>query len=115
MKAEAIFALEKFNATNYFYPIITTDDIPQGMGKPNPYGLKVIKDMTIGDNYTYFGDTTDDILAAKSAGYKAIGVLPPQDKSQELIDLLKNKGADNTINSITDINTILEKKNEAVC
>lgn len=115
LKAEAIFALEKFNATNYFYPIITTDDIPQGMGKPNPYGLKVIKDMTIGYNYTYFGDTTDDILAAKSAGYKAIGVLPPQDKSQELIDLLKNKGADNTINSITDINTILEKKNEAVC
>ena len=115
LKAEAIFALEKFNATNYFYPIITTDDIPQGMGKPNPYGLKVIKDMTIGDNYTYFGDTTDDILAAKSAGYKAIGVLPPQDKSQELIELLMNKGADDTINSVTDIKSLLEKKNEAMC
>ena len=71
--------------------------------------------MTIGDNYTYFGDTTDDILAAKSAGYKAIGVLPPQDKSQELIELLMNKGADDTINSVIDIKSLLEKKDEAMC
>ncbi len=114
-KKEALFALDKFNATNYFYPIITTDEIPQGMEKPNPYGLNIVKDVTIGETYTYFGDTTDDILAAKSAGYKAIGVLPPQDKSQELIEFLKKKGADNIINSITDIKTILEKKDEAVC
>lgn len=115
LRKEAMFALERFNAVDLFYPILTTDDIPHGMGKPNPYGLNLTKEMTISDSYTYFGDTSDDILAAKSAGYKAVGVLPPQDKSLELIQNLKNKGAEYVINSVNDTKTILENKNEAVC
>ena len=115
LKAEAMYALERFNATDLFYPILTTDDIPHGMGKPNPYGLNLTKEMTISDSYTYFGDTSDDILAAKSAGFNAVGVLPPQDKSLELINSLKSKGAKYIINSINDTKNILENKNEAVC
>ena len=112
---EAMFALKKFNADDLFYPILTTDDIPHGMGKPNPYGLNLTKKLTIASSYTYFGDTSDDILAAKSANYMAVGVLPPQDKSNELIQGLKNKGANFVINSINEIETILEQKNEAKC
>ena len=115
LRAEAMFALEKFNAVDLFFPILTTDDIPHGMGKPNPYGLNLTKDMTIASSYTYFGDTSDDILAAKSANYAAVGVLPPQDKSQELIDGLKTKGAQVTLNSVNDIKTILEQKYETMC
>ena len=115
LRAEAMFALEKFNAVDLFFPILTTDDIPEGMGKPNPYGLNLTKEMTIASSYTYFGDTSDDILAAKAAKYKAIGVLPPQDKSQELIESLKSKGAQATLNSVNDIKSILEQKNEAKC
>ena len=115
LRAEAMFALEKFNATDLFFPILTTDDIPEGMGKPNPYGLNLTKEMTIASSYTYFGDTSDDILAAKSANYNAVGVLPPQDKSQELTNSLKSKGAQATLNSVNDIQTILEQKNEAKC
>ena len=115
LRAEAMFALEKFNAVDLFFPILTTDDIPEGMGKPNPYGLNLTKEMTIASSYTYFGDTSDDILAAKSADYNAVGVLPPQDKSQELIESLKSKGAQATLNSVNDIQTILEQKNEAKC
>ena len=115
LRAEAMFALEKFNAVDLFFPILTTDDIPEGMGKPNPYGLNLTKEMTIASSYTYFGDTSDDILAAKRADYNAIGVLPPQDKSQELIESLKSKGAQATLNSVNDIQTILEQKNEAKC
>ncbi len=115
LRAEAMFALNKFEAADLFYPIITTDDIPHGMGKPNPLGLNITKDLTISNEYYYFGDTSDDILAAKDAGYKAVGVLPPQDKSEELTNILKEKGADNVIASINDINTILEKTNEAMC
>lgn len=108
LKAEAMFALEKFEATDLFYPILTTDDIPDGMGKPNPFGLNLTKEMTISSNYTYFGDTSDDILAAKAAGYKAIGVLPPQDKSEELKQSLHNKGASFVLNSINDIETLMK-------
>lgn len=115
LKAEAMFALEKFESVDLFYPILTTDDIPFGMGKPNPYGLNLTKEKIIATNYTYFGDTSDDILAAKSADYTAIGVLPPQDKSQKLIDSLKSKGATTTLNSINDITRVLEQKNEAMC
>ncbi len=115
LREEAMFALNKFNAVDLFFPILTTDDIPEGMGKPNPYGLNLTKEMTISNNYTYFGDTSDDILAAKAAGYSAVGVLPPQDKSQELIESLKSKGAQATLNTVNDINTVLEQKDEAKC
>lgn len=115
LKAEAMFALEKFGAKDLFYPILTTDDIPHGMGKPNPYGLNLTKEITLSSSYTYFGDTSDDILAAKSAGYKAVGVLPPQDKSKELIQSLQDKGANFIINTVNDIKEILEQKNEAKC
>ena len=108
LKAEAMFALEKFNAVDLFFPILTTDDIPDGMGKPNPFGLNLTKEITISNDYTYFGDTTDDILAAKAAGYKAIGVLPPQDKSEELKQSLHNKGASFVLNSINDIETLMK-------
>lgn len=115
LKAEAMFALEKFGAKDLFYPILTTDDIPHGMGKPNPYGLNLTKEMTLSSSYTYFGDTSDDILAAKSAKYTAVGVLPPQDKSKELIQSLKDKGANFVLNTVNDIKEILEQKNEAKC
>ena len=115
LKQEAMFAINKFKIADLFFPVITTDDIPMGMGKPNPLGLNIIKDMTISSNYCYFGDTTDDILCAKSAGYKAVGVLPPQDKSEELINLMKNKGADEVISSVSEIKKLTEKENEAVC
>ncbi len=115
LRQEAMFALEKFGAADLFYPIITTDDIPHGKGKPDPYGLNMTKEYTISFDYYYFGDTPDDILAAKRADYKAVGVLPPQDKSEELKSIMRSKGARDIINSVNDIKTILEQKNEAVC
>ena len=70
---------------------------------------------TIGKKYFYFGDTIDDMICAKNAGYLPIGVLPPQDKSEELNLKLKLNGAEFVINSINNINEILEKTNEAMC
>jgi len=115
LREEAMFALEKFGAADLFYPIITTDDIPHGKGKPDPYGLNMTKEYTISSDYYYFGDTPDDILAAKRADYKAVGVLPPQDKSEELKSIMRSKGAQDIINSVNDIKMVLEQKNEAVC
>ena len=115
LRKEAMYALKKFNADSLFFPIITTDDIPHGKGKPDPFGLNLTKEMTISDSYYYFGDTPDDILAAKAAGYTPVGVLPPQDKSEELKQTLQNAGAKFVIDSINNLKSILEQKNEAVC
>lgn len=108
LKAEAMFALEKFEAKDIFYPIITTDDIPQGKGKPDPFGINKVKELTFADKYYYFGDTIDDIKAAVSANCTAIGILPPQDKSGELTKSLKSYNAEYVLNSVNDINLILE-------
>ena len=115
LRKEAMYALKKFNADSLFFPIITTDDIPHGKGKPDPFGLNLTKEMTISGSYYYFGDTPDDILAAKAAGYTPVGVLPPQDKSEELKQTLQNAGAKFVIDSINNLKSILEQKNEAVC
>lgn len=112
---EANFALKKFNSSELFTTLVTTDDIPEGKGKPDPYGLNMTKGKTISEKYFYFGDTIDDVKAAKAAGYIAVGVLPPQDKSEELADALKKNGADFVLKSINDIEMVLEQKNEAVC
>lgn len=114
LRAEAMFALEKFNAADLFFPILTTDDIPHGKGKPDPYGLNLTKEMTISDKYTYFGDTPDDMIAATAAGFEAIGILPPQDKSQELIRNLKNKGAKHVADSVNKLGIILEDIKQTV-
>ncbi|MBE7705281.1 MAG: histidinol-phosphate transaminase [Cyanobacteria bacterium SIG29] len=115
LRAEAYFALEKFNVKDYFYPILTTDDIPEGKCKPDSYGLNYIKEHTIANNYYYFGDTIDDITCAKNANYVEIGVLPPQDKSEELTQSLKSKGAKFVLQSINELESILEQKNETKC
>ena len=114
LRKEAYYALEKNNVKNYFYPIITTDDIPEGKGKPDPYGLNMVKNLSLSDKFTYFGDTIDDMICAENAGYYPIGVLPPQDKSEDLRQRLKNNGAKEVIDSINEINIISEQIHETV-
>lgn len=114
LRKEAYYALEKNNVKSYFYPIITTDDIPEGKGKPDPYGLNMVKNLSLSDKFTYFGDTIDDMICAENAGYYPIGVLPPQDKSEDLRQRLKNNGAKEVIDSINEINIISEQIHETV-
>ena len=114
LRNEAMFALEKFGAKELFFPIITTSDIPYDKCKPDPYGINVVKEMTYSNQYYYFGDTIDDIKAGISADCIAIGVLPPQDKSEELTNALKRHNAQNVLQSINDIEKILEQKCEKV-
>lgn len=114
LKYEAMFALERFDMLNMFCSIITTDDIGADKAKPNPFGLNLTRKNTIAEKYYYFGDTPDDITAAKDAGYIEIGVLPPQDKSEYLVQVLKNRGAKYVLRSVNDIKDVLEIKNERV-
>ncbi len=90
---EAYYSLDKHSFTKYFYTIITMQDVGLNHQKPDSLGLEIVKQKIIADEIYYLGDTVDDMMCAQKAGVKAIGVLPPQDKSEDLKNLLKSKKA----------------------
>lgn len=111
-KEEAFFTLDKHNFTQYFYPIITMDEVGFSRQKPDCFGLEIIKEKVITDKIYYLGDTVDDMECAKIAEICAIGVLPPQDKSDELKNLLKSKNAMVVLNQTTELIKFLEEERD---
>ena len=106
-KKEADNVLTKNKVKKYFAAIVAMEDTIKQ--KPAPDGiLKILKQFTDQDAY-YFGDTIDDMEAAISAKVKPIGILPPQDKSVLLRNLLIKYGAKSVI---PNINQIMEVLNE---
>ena len=57
----------------------------------------------------YFGDSIDDMKAAISANIKSIGVLPPQDKSSQLQNILIKTGAKIVIKNINESMEVLNE------
>ena len=104
---EAIYSLKKYGILDYFNIIITKNSLSENEQKPHPAGLNVIKNGSIYKNILYFGDTKDDMICAKSADVKGIGILPPQDKSKVLKKELEEFGAKKILNSINEIRKVL--------
>lgn len=118
-KDEALYTLSKFNIKRYFQKIVTMEDLPVNMQKPDTAGLLLIKNSLITDYLIYFGDTVDDAKCASNfTGTYGVGVLPPSDKSEELKNLLLKTGSREVIENINDLTTVLEKitnENEQNC
>ena len=108
VKEEAFFTLEKHNFTKYFYPIITLGEVGLDRQKPDCFGIEIIKEKIITNKIYYLGDTVDDMACATTAKVVGIGVLPPQDKSEELKSLLKSKNAMVVLEQATDLVKFLE-------
>lgn len=108
-KEEAIFTLKKENVLKYFYPIITMDDLPKDKQKPDILGIETIKKKLPSTEIYYFGDTKDDMICGNNAQVNAIGVLPPQNKTDEHIKHLKNNGAKQVITSINELRQVMER------
>ncbi len=85
-------------------------DLPDGKHKPEPDGLTKIIDIVNPKNVYYLGDTHDDMISATKAGIKAIGVLPPQDKSPELKEQLQKHGAKEVLQETNDLIKLLNGK-----
>ncbi len=107
-RQEAIFALEKHKIIDYFFPIITMDDLPLDKQKPHTCGLEMISEGIYSNKIFYYGDTIDDMICAKKYGAEPIGVLPPQDKSEILSKKMLDNGAIIVLDSINDIKQSLE-------
>lgn len=108
LKQEAVFTLEKHSFTKYFYPIITMEEVGIDRQKPDCLGLEIIKEKIITDKIYYLGDTVDDMECAITGKVNGIGVLPPQDKSEELKTLLKSKNAMVVLEQAEDLIKFLE-------
>ena len=105
-KNEAYYVLNKNKVTDYFKIIIVMEDVSKQ--KPNPEGiLKILKQFSNSEAY-YFGDSIDDLRVAISANVNPIGVLPPQDKSLFLQNLLIKNGAKFVITDINDVIGVLK-------
>lgn len=109
---EANYALEKWGLKDYFSMLVTMEDVPKGYHKPDPWGLNHILRSIPCKKAFYLGDTPDDMTAANKASVSGIGILPPQDKSQYLKDMLKKQGAvlilDNVNNFVQSLSTGME-------
>ena len=102
-KKEAQFVLKRWNLENFFSVVVTMDDIKEGLHKPDPFGINYIKSIVNPAKTYYLGDTPDDMIAAREAGIKGIGVLPPQDKSSMLKEKLLEEGASKILEETQDI------------
>lgn len=110
LNKEAYFTLEKHDLTKYFCPIVTLEHVSLEHQKPDCLGIKIIKEKIITNKIYYLGDTVDDMLCAQEANAVGIGVLPPQDKSPSLRDLLKSKNAVVVLEQATDLISFLDEK-----
>ena len=100
-RKEATKVLSKNRVKNYFKVVIAMEDI--SMQKPNPEGLlKILNQFSNLEAY-YFGDTADDMKASVAANIIPVGVLPPQDKSNFLENILVKNGAKSIIQNINQI------------
>ncbi|MCR5260304.1 MAG: histidinol-phosphate transaminase [Candidatus Gastranaerophilales bacterium] len=109
-RTEALFTLQKENVERYFYPIITMDDLPKDKQKPDILGIEKIKKSVSSTNIYYFGDTKDDMLCGIKANVIAVGILPPQNQTDEYKKLLKQSGAKKVLKSINKLEQITERK-----
>ena len=109
LKKEAYYALDKHKFTKFFYPIITLDEVGLDRQKPHPLGIEMIKEQIITEEIYYLGDTVDDMVCSYSSSVIGIGVLPPQDKSDELKELLKSKNAAVVLNQTKDLEEFLSQ------
>lgn len=92
-RLEAEYILQKEGILDCFEMLVCSDDLPEGHSKPSPMGIDRICKKIGTRNVLYVGDMPDDMVAASRAKIDSVGILPPQDKSNDLKNLLFSKGA----------------------
>lgn len=106
---EAKHTLKRFGIIEYFSQIIGFDSVGEGHQKPDPKGVNIIKSNINSERIYYMGDTVDDMHAAKAANVIGIGCLPPQDKSETLVNRLKAEGAYEVLYSTIELKDFLQQ------
>ncbi len=92
---DAIWA-ERLNP--YFYQVICRDDYPEARPKPAPDLLNIAKNQYGLQRGYYIGNSVDDMTAAVSAGFIAIGVTQTQSP-----DALRQAGASYLVSNVNEL------------
>jgi len=96
--------LNKLDLTPYFSTVVTYHDTEKHKPDPEPIFLAMKSLNAIQEETIYVGDSTVDILAAKNAGIKSVGV------SWSLrFEELKNLNPDYILNSMRDLLKIVKE------
>jgi len=104
-RMEAAYVLRRFDFTDCFSVVITMEDVPPDKNKPDPYGLELALKGLSSESAYYFGDTVDDMMAAKKAGVIPVGVIAPGSDALLQKEALLDHGA---IQVLDNINQVLE-------
>ncbi|MBI2576889.1 histidinol-phosphate transaminase [Candidatus Woesearchaeota archaeon] len=107
---EAYSVLRRNKTLEYFDAILAREGTPRQ--KPAPDGLQKVLKRFPNETAFYFGDSVDDMKAAANAGINPIGVLPPQDTSPSLRNILIANGAERVIENINQVQKVLEAIDE---
>ena len=106
--AETRYVLKKFQVKDLFDLIIAMEDYPPEKAKPDPYPIELALEILDTQDVIYIGDSVDDIEAAKRAGIRAMGCIPPGvSQIEKLRELLFERGAEKVLGKIEDIDTCL--------
>jgi len=123
-RVEADYPLDHFTIRKYFQMVITLDDCTLeeerifkergervSLSKPSPFMLDLIPHLS-GKEFLqcyYFGDTPDDMLAARSSqtGYQAVGVVLSSPDQTSLRKELLKAGADHIIDDYSKLPKII--------
>jgi len=84
------------------------EDIPEGKGKPDPYGLTLAMKKLGVKRAVYLGDNIDDIKAAVAADITPVGVINKSTSKKEQIRLLKGHGARYVLENVNEILEVLK-------
>jgi HAD superfamily phosphatase len=112
---EARWTLERFGWDRLF-PVVVGMESQSGREKPDPYGLELAlralgerNGKTIEPSRSvYAGDTVDDMKAARAAGIRAVGVVPPYLDAETHRQTLRDAGAERVIDDVNDLPAVVD-------
>ncbi len=105
---ETKYVLKKFNAENFFDVVVAMEDYAPEKAKPDPTPIRLALDKLGSRKSVYVGDSVDDIAAAKNAGIRAFGCIPPGCPTEPLTKLLLKRGAERVLGNIREIENALQ-------
>jgi histidinol-phosphate aminotransferase len=102
-RVEAEYALNRARVRDLFQIVVAMEDVPEGKGKPDPYGLELAMEKLGVSSAMYVGDTIDDVQAAIAASAIPVGVLSKGAEVSERGELLRAGGARVVLDDVNDI------------
>ncbi len=108
VEADAHWTLEHFGWA-HLIPLVIGMETQGERGKPDPFAVTLALDAlgVAPEAAAMAGDTVDDIRAARAAGVRAIGVVPPGHDVRTHASVLLGAGADVTVSRADDLPLVL--------